>query len=417
MKNFSFAHISDVHLGAWGGSKLKELTLEAFNKTIDICIENEVDFILISGDLFETGRPPTNVLMEAFKRLREVNQLDIPVYVVPGSHDFSPSGNTMLNVLESAELIEKVGKGHLENGKLVLSFKEPFKGVKITGMPGKAGSLESKAYEALDRDRLSREDGYKIFMFHSAINEYKPEHLKRMKGIKLSHLPRNFDYYAGGHVHKKDIFREEDYGHITFPGSTFPTDYRELERNKTGSFYINTVRDGETHIETHEIEIAPVLSIEIDAENKTPDTVVRNIKQEIETNDLEDKIILLKIRGVLKTGKTTEIGLNKIRREIKDRGAAAVRTNINQLRTKEYEEFDIQAGDRKELENQLIEEHVGQFELQDKTKEEKTELTKKLFDKLSQEIEDGQKKKDYRESIVDETIELLGLKKEIQDTL
>nr|WP_236629435.1 exonuclease SbcCD subunit D [Methanonatronarchaeum thermophilum] len=409
--------MSDVHLGSWGGTDLKQLAIKAFNQTIDRCINKNVDFIIISGDLFETGRPPTTVLMEAFRRLRELNKKNIEVLVVPGSHDFSPSGNTMLNVLESADLITNVSQGQMENGKLKLNFHEPTEGVKVTGMLGRAGSLESKAYQLLNQKQLEKEPGFKIFMFHSAINEYKPEYLKRMKGIKLSYLPKNFDYYAGGHVHKQDKFHEEDYGHITFPGAIFPTDYRELEKNQHGSFYIVDVNENQIEIQTEKIEVAPITSIEIDAENKTPEMVEQNINKEIKKREIENSITLLKIYGVLKTGKTTEIGLNEIRNKIKDLGATAVRTNINQLKTKEYQEFDVKAGDRKELEQKLIEEHIGQFELNDKTDKEKQQLTKQLFDKLSIEKEDGEKKKDYKERVVQDALKTLGIKKELEKTL
>ncbi|WGI17518.1 DNA repair exonuclease [Methanonatronarchaeum sp. AMET-Sl] len=417
MNNFRFAHISDIHLGSWSGSKLKEIAIKAFNKTIDQCLNKDVDFILISGDLFETGRPPTTVLMEAFRRLREINQKEIEVIVVPGSHDFSPSGNTMLNVLESAELIKNVGKGQMKNGKLKLSYHEPIEGVKITGMPGRAGALESKAYQVLDHEKLKKEPGFKIFMFHSAINEYKPEYLKRMKGIKLSHLPKNLDYYAGGHVHKQDIFKEDEYGPITFPGCIFPTDYRELEKNRHGNFYIVDVVDDEIDIKPQKIEIAPIISIEIDGENKTPDMVEHEINQKIQKKNIKNSIVLLKVYGVLKTGKTTEIGFNNIRNKITDLGATAVRININQLKTKEYQEFDVKASDRKELEQKLIEEHTGQFELKNKSDEEKKEITKQLFNQLSTEQEDGEKKKDYRERVVQDALKTLGIKKEIEKTL
>ena len=75
-------------------------------------------------------------------------------------------------------------------------------------MLGKKGSLEKEYYQALDKENLEKETGYKIFLFHSALTEFKPEELKDIESHPLSLLPKNFNYYAGGHVHY--VFDKEE---------------------------------------------------------------------------------------------------------------------------------------------------------------------------------------------------------------
>jgi DNA repair exonuclease SbcCD nuclease subunit len=63
MKPFSFVHTADLHLdspfkGISEVSKeisleLTEATFNAFNKIIDLCIEKQVDFLLIVGDIYD----------------------------------------------------------------------------------------------------------------------------------------------------------------------------------------------------------------------------------------------------------------------------------------------------------------------------------------------------------------------------
>jgi len=48
-----FAHITDCHLGAWRNIKLRELNLKACEEAISICIDEHVDFIVITGDFFD----------------------------------------------------------------------------------------------------------------------------------------------------------------------------------------------------------------------------------------------------------------------------------------------------------------------------------------------------------------------------
>ena len=198
-----FSHIADCHIGAWRDPKLKELNIKAFFEAIAISLKEKVDFILISGDLFNTSLPGIDKLKDVVKILKNLQNKEIPVYLIPGSHDFSPSGKTMLDVLEEAGLCINVVKGKVdENKKLNLQFTVDKKtGAKITGMLGKRGMLERSFYEELNREPLEKEPGFKIFMFHTALTELKPKKLEMMESAPISLLPKNFDYYAGGHVH------------------------------------------------------------------------------------------------------------------------------------------------------------------------------------------------------------------------
>ena len=56
-KGMLFAHFSDCHVGGWKEEKLKDLNMQCFKKAIALVIERKVDFLLISGDLFNTALP------------------------------------------------------------------------------------------------------------------------------------------------------------------------------------------------------------------------------------------------------------------------------------------------------------------------------------------------------------------------
>ncbi|MEM2786176.1 MAG: metallophosphoesterase, partial [Candidatus Nitrosotenuis sp.] len=47
-----FAHFSDVHLGFQKTQALKKIEKSVFESAISECIGNQVDFVIISGDLF-----------------------------------------------------------------------------------------------------------------------------------------------------------------------------------------------------------------------------------------------------------------------------------------------------------------------------------------------------------------------------
>ncbi len=117
-----FAHIADCHIGSWRDPKLRDVSTKAFIKAVDLCIDKKVDFIVISGDLFNTSLPSIDLLKQATKKLKQLKDNDIPVYMIAGSHDFSPSGKTMLEVLEEAGLCKNVFRGIVEDKKLKLNF-------------------------------------------------------------------------------------------------------------------------------------------------------------------------------------------------------------------------------------------------------------------------------------------------------
>jgi len=387
-----FAHLADCHIGSWRDPKLREISTKAFIKAIDSCVAGKVDFILISGDLFNTSLPSIDLLKEATTKLKELQELGIPVYIIAGSHDFSPSGKTMLDVLEKAGLLVNVAKGEVQENTLKLNFTVDKKtGAKITGLLGKKGSLEKEYYEALDKEELEKEEGYKIFLFHSALTEFKPEDLKDIESHPLSLLPRNFDYYAGGHVHYIFDKEEKDYGKIVFPGPLFPNNFKELEDLERGGFYFVEVdSNGKTKTEYQPIQIHNVLKINIDADHKAPEQIEEEIKEQIKGKELNNTIVTIRVKGILGSGKSSDINWKEIFQLIYDKSAYFVMKNTNALNTKEFEEIKIQASSVEEIENKLIKEHLQQVKVAGYSAEEEEKLTKQLIGALSLERGEGE---------------------------
>lgn len=96
--------------------------------------------------------------------------------------------------------------------------------------------LEKSHYKSLLKKELEQEKGFKIFMFHTALTEFKPEELESMESQPLELLPKNFDYYAGGHVHYVFNKKEPGYGVIVYPGPLFPNSFSEFEKLENGGF-------------------------------------------------------------------------------------------------------------------------------------------------------------------------------------
>ena len=381
-----FAHLADCHIGCWRDPKLNKVVLEAFLEAVRKCIDAKVDFVLIAGDLFNTALPSIENLDKTVKILKILKEENIPVYCIPGSHDYSPSGKTMISVLESAGLLINVAKAEKDSGdRIKLKFTMDEKtGAKITGLIGKKGGLESEYYKMLDRESLEKEDGFKIFLFHSAITEFKPKNLAEMSSIPLSLLPKGFSYYAGGHVHAR--FKQDN---IVFPGPLFPANFKEFEELEHGGFCIvDASCDGVEKVEFVPLKIRPYVGLRVNADGKTPLQVKEEIVGFLDKG-VENAIVTIRVEGKLSKGKPSDVGFGEIFDRAYEKGAYFVMKNTAQLHGEEFREIKISATSTEEIEEKLIREHLQQFKI-GLSKEKEESFIKELLSGLDMDKEEGE---------------------------
>jgi len=92
-----FVHAADVHLDSplrgleeYSGAPVERLRLatrRALDNVVRICLDEQVDFLLIAGDLFDTDCRDFNAALSAAKQLQPLNRANIPVYLILGNHD------------------------------------------------------------------------------------------------------------------------------------------------------------------------------------------------------------------------------------------------------------------------------------------------------------------------------------------
>lgn len=401
-----FVHFADCHIDGFREEKLSQLGFNNLEFVITFAIENSVDFVLIAGDLFNNALPRVDALKSTVKELHRLQEKNIPVYVIPGSHDFSTQGKTMLDVLELAGLLINVMKGHFdENGDFQLEYTIDKKtNTYITGIGGKKGMLDVALYDTLKLAKVPT-DTKKIFMFHTTLEELKTPELNNMPGSSISMLPLGFSYYAGGHVHIRKRYDKDDYKNVVYPGPTFPNSFSELEQLKQGSFvfYDDTKEPSYKHIL---IKSKDVCSIEYDATNQTPSQITENIKEELEKTDCKDKILLLRIGGVLSSGKPQEVNYKEIFQEAQDKGAYIVLKNTYKLTsTILTSEESTEQESVVEIEKEAIQEFVGKINLPKGLNE--NECITELIQSLAIEPLDGERKTAFSDRIVQITKDIL----------
>ena len=412
---YKFAHLADCHLGANRDPVLEDLELAAFKKALDSCLEEKVDFIVITGDLFHANIPDMHIANEAVKKVKEVRDKNIPIYAIYGSHDYSPNETSMIDILDSAGLIKKIVKGEVTGGKLKLEFFiDPKTKAKLVGISARKVGLEKSYFEILDRTSLERESGFKIFMFHSALSELKPEYLSQMESIPVSLLPRGFDYYAGGHIHQHSELSLPDYKRIVYPGTLFagyPRDFEESAKGVKRGFYIVSFEEKIVDVKFKEVPVCEYVYFEYDASNKNSIQARKELLEELEKIQAEKKLVVVKIKGELSGGKTSDISSTEIRSLLIEKGATYVSINRYGLTSKEYSAIKTIGGDILMIENKLFRENIGTIKITDEAlKGEKgTKLAVDLLKILRQEQKLGEKKNDYIERIQKQALDVLRL--------
>jgi DNA repair protein SbcD/Mre11 len=406
MKSYKFAHIADCHVGAWRDEKMRQLNLNTFSETIDTIIAENVDFVLISGDLFNTAVPSIEALKLVTEKLHQLKMADIPVYGIAGSHDYSATGKSMLEVLEKAKLFQNVMKGDVVEGKIKLSFTRDEKTeVKLCGIYGRRGALEKKYYEDLDYESIEKETGEKIFLFHSGIKEFDPEN--HGESQSLSFLPKGFRYYAGGHVHFRFAKKLEEYGTIVFPGPTCPNNYKEILELKSGSFCIVSVNeeDKKVIVETKTTKFPEVLHVDISGENLSTTKIGEEFTEK--TKNASNKLVLVTIKGKLEAGSITDFSKLIVCPE-----AFSTLRNTSQLKNPEFEKEMTEHRDINEIEKEVISEHIEESTLNDREgkemlKEKQIEIILASLTRLAQTKLDGETSADFEERIVQEYKKIL----------
>jgi DNA repair exonuclease SbcCD nuclease subunit len=381
-----FAHISDVHLGGWKQQPLQDLNLLSFKKAIDSCISEKVEFVLIAGDLFDSAYPPIDILKEAFAEFKRLKEAAIPCFIIAGSHDYSVSGKTFLDVLEKAGFCKNVEDWEETEDAIKLN---PIihQGVALYGYPGKKASME---IEDLRKIKLNDAPGmFKIFMFHTTLDKAKGTlPIDAIEADKLPHA----DYYAMGHLHI-----DFQYENFVYPGPVFPNNFQELEDLQAGSFYIvNT--ELPSPLRKIELKVKEVKSFNIKLNNAT--TATEEIISQLNNTNIQDKVILLRLKGILENGKPSDIKFAQIEEFAKSKGAYFLLKNTHDLKTKEVE-LEIEVKDSENIEEEVIETYSND------NPSDFNQLIPQLMNTLSLDKQEDEKSVVFENRLMDSTKKLL----------
>ena len=267
-----FIHTADLHLGAplnCGGSPSEELS-NIFNQAgyqslayiVDTALEEEVSFLLISGDLYDREArsvKASRFFVEQCKRLEEAK---IPVYVISGNHDplgdekqpFSPPDNVHTFSSQEVEIKEfRSEEGRLKARILGQSYRQKFE--------------ERKMYRSFTAPDTNVPN---IGLLHTQLDRQNNRYVPVAQQYLLK--KKEITYWALGHIHQPRIIQKKDPA-IIYPGAP---QGRQINDLGVRGFYLVTVED---QMKLEFKAASPVIykKIDINLEKITKDKEIENI--------------------------------------------------------------------------------------------------------------------------------------------
>ncbi|WP_428323813.1 metallophosphoesterase [Nitrosopumilus sp.] len=283
-----FSHISDTHLGLvqYGSDERAKDVYDVFNQAIDTSIKDHVDFVIFAGDIFHVPNPNGTAIVQMANGLKRLKQNNIDSFFILGEHDISRIRTTPIPyVYHNLEFSKYIGQGKPMEHKGVLLAG--FDKIRKTEIP----QYEEKFTEV---DRVAQNfSGHKILVLHQGITEFN----KFAGELQSTDLPKNFTYYAMGHLHDTDVKKFNHLnGPIAYPGSIELTTSEGVKETKKGFFEVD-ISGQEANPNWIELDTRPQFSFKTDYQelSKTIDEISEKItslskKPIVEVNIQGEKI-------------------------------------------------------------------------------------------------------------------------------
>ena len=227
MIKVKFIHTADLHLDTpfkglsnWNSdlaSKLKDATFKSFRKIIDLCVKEKVDFLVISGDIFDSENKSLAAQLKFVSELKRLSERGIPTYFICGNHD---PLSTWLEDLQMPENVFRFNSSEVEN---VTFQKNNSPIADIYGI-----SFQNKVVNqnlARNYQLKSNPSPISIAILHGTTGI--PGQHENYAPFKVEDVSnKGFDYWALGHIHKRQIVNEQT-PKIVYPGNPQGRDFGE----------------------------------------------------------------------------------------------------------------------------------------------------------------------------------------------
>jgi DNA repair exonuclease SbcCD nuclease subunit len=312
MSSFRFIHCSDLHIDSpFKGvqslqpdlaRKLRASTQQAFKKIVQLAIREQVDAVLIAGDIYDSADKSLRAQMKFRDALNELCKANIPAFMVHGNHDPLDSWSSSLAWPENVTVF---------SGDTVECFPVEKNGLVLARVYGISYPVRNVQENLALRFERKHKEGFAVGLLHANVGGNK-NHDAYAPCSKDDLITSGMDYWALGHIHAHEILNPAQPA-IVYSGNTQARHFNEAEAK--GCCLVTLKEQGVPEIQFRATDAVRFRSESVNLTSAmTMDEVLHSLKEKIEGLSLESEGRDLVLRLTL-------IGRTEMHQELRRTGA------------------------------------------------------------------------------------------------
>jgi len=283
-KEVKIIHTGDLHLGMTFKSLGEKSKLhrrdcqDVFTHIIDLCINENVDALLIAGDLFDSPNPSKSIVTFVIDELKRLKEKDIPIFIISGNHDPYTKDSFWFNYKFPSNIII-FDSNNLE--------PKTIGNLTVYGL-----AYTNNTREPLKEFKAEKNDNFKVGLIHGSTTNIKVEEdpefsYRPIKKVQID--SSNLDYIALGHFH--DLLEIKGKVKCFYCGSPEGLTFKN---SPNSCVLVVEYLDGKVAVKPKKTAIREFHTIELDCTKLDNDSEVRRI---LEKNKGDNKILRLVLKG------------------------------------------------------------------------------------------------------------------------
>jgi len=257
-----FAHLADLHLDTpfhgFGAlheavqAALTDASLQAWDRAVEICLAERVDFVLIAGDVYEQEEAGVRAQLRFLHGLERLTGAGVPVFVVHGNHD--PQGGRWPAIREWPAGVTVFGSEDVQVAPVERD------GEVVALIHGMSYPERHVRDNLAVRFRRRNDPVYQIGLLHASVGDH-PEH-GRYAPCSVEDLRQTgLDYWALGHVHTRQVVCPE------FPAVVYPGNLQARhpgEEGPRGLYVVEAEPGAAPHLTFHAADLWRFATLRLD---------------------------------------------------------------------------------------------------------------------------------------------------------
>jgi len=281
MTTFRFIHCSDLHIdspfkGLSGveprlAARLLDSTFQAFNTVVDLAIGEQVDAVIIAGDVYDSADRSLKAQFKFRAALSRLSRAGIPAFIAHGNHD---PLNRWSNHLEWPEGVTVFPGDRVHQTPIIKN------GATLAHVYGISFPTRDVSENLALRFKRGPHPGFAVGVLHANVGG-RPGHDPYAPATVAELAKPGMDYWALGHIHQREVVQAQSPA-IVYSGNTQGRSVREPGPR---GCYLVTMEEGrppETRfLETDRVRfLAETLDI---SEEETLDGILGAVERRVDT--------------------------------------------------------------------------------------------------------------------------------------